>query len=113
MRKTILVAAVLAASVIGLSASSAQACRWFTPQGANGSTNIRSGPSLAYGVQDEVLSTNRPSLFYCGDWAEDQNGFRDDYGRPFYWLHVMYMIDNRDGQTSGWIASAVAGIPFR
>ena len=113
LRKMILAAAILAASVIGFSATSAQACRYFSPHGANGTTNIRSGPSLSYGVQDEVFSTNRPSLYYCGDWAVDQRGYLDDYGRPFFWLHVIYTIDNRDGETSGWVASAVVDFPWR
>ena len=106
MNKLLIGAAVLAASMAISAAPALARCKALMPVGRNGDMNIRSGPSLDDNVQDNVAA-GQGILTYCGDWQLDANGNRDDYNRPFKWLHVTYTINNRDGETTGWVASAV------
>jgi len=103
MRKMV-PAAIFGASVFALSTFAAQACTQVTPLGANGSMNIRTGPSLDYSVKNEVMS-GLGEMNYCGEWEWDEDGNVDSYGNTFKWLHVFYALNGR--VHSGWVASSV------
>ena len=109
MKKTI--ATLALATGIAIAAVPAHAgCRLFTPTGVNGSTNIRSGPSLDFGIQDRLVNTGDPVLSYCGRWSADVNGRVDDNGEPLFWMLVQYNFGGYEH--TGWIASIVAGTPY-
>jgi uncharacterized protein YraI len=97
MRKTVL-GAVIAAGVT-LIATPSLSCVALSPNGSD-TTNIRSGPSRSYNVQDEIIS-GIGKVIYCGHSRIDEDG------EDFIWLKVKYRINDRYGWNTGFVASSV------